>query len=349
MAIGNNKVTDILFPAKCPKCGGMFGTSEKGKIKCKYCGSEFFLTASFAEKEEVIRNYYELASTALSGRNDKEAYSYYTKILEISPKESVAWLGKGMCASSLSTLSLSESSHYNPTEYISCFEKAIEVTPSEVRDAFAQEAGRMAGRLALTLYNTHSYYFGKKAILDLLFFWETKEPDNLDNWKHIVLVADYYGDEKLSKMYSDKIRAKYDPNFLSDIEERNIEYDKRERKRKRNIRLRYIIALMVIVLIVIFIFVIGKTVFHKTKSPDKTLENAVKYIRVEVDWGLPVRATPKPDGKLIKTLKKGEQLPVISAEGDWREVRINGETGWVRIKLKGETLASEITSPPIPK
>lgn len=96
-----------FIPAKCPSCGGELRVPEgKDSIICMYCGSEVLLrnkSKLLIEPYIDVEKYINLANEALEADNYKEAYRYFSMVLEQDPSISDAWLGKGYCAGMLST------------------------------------------------------------------------------------------------------------------------------------------------------------------------------------------------------------------------------------------------------
>jgi hypothetical protein len=62
-----------------------------------------------------------LAAAAADANNHQEAYDYYTRVLEVDPMVSQAWVGKAAAAGWMSTLA-----SFRLPEMLSGFHKAVE-------------------------------------------------------------------------------------------------------------------------------------------------------------------------------------------------------------------------------
>jgi hypothetical protein len=69
-----------------------------------YCGVDVVVRQAIQLVPGNVKNLFALAETASASSNHQEAYNYFTKVLEIEPKNSKAWLGKGTAAGWLSKL-----------------------------------------------------------------------------------------------------------------------------------------------------------------------------------------------------------------------------------------------------
>jgi hypothetical protein len=100
---------------------------DREDVICTYCGSKFFLRDTIAKSGiPSIDTMFELAGNALRSRNHAEAYNYFTRILEVSPQNPDAWIGKGIAAGWMSTLA-------NPRilEMLSIFSQSQEYVPKD--------------------------------------------------------------------------------------------------------------------------------------------------------------------------------------------------------------------------
>jgi tetratricopeptide (TPR) repeat protein len=95
-----------FISAKCPKCGGeLMLPKDRNDVICTYCGSTFFLSDALAKQQNPsLTTLFQLANNGMRGGNYTEAYDYFTRIVEIDPDNSDAWIGKGISAGWLSTL-----------------------------------------------------------------------------------------------------------------------------------------------------------------------------------------------------------------------------------------------------
>jgi tetratricopeptide (TPR) repeat protein len=69
-----------------------------------YCGGAIIRQAVQLASGVNVPNLMALAKAAAEAQNHKEAYDYYTKVLEYNPRNSEAWFGKGECAGWMSTV-----------------------------------------------------------------------------------------------------------------------------------------------------------------------------------------------------------------------------------------------------
>jgi len=96
-----------------------------------YCGGAVIVHQAIQLVSGVnVANLIELAKAAVRGNNYKEAYDYYTKVLEFDPMNSTVWAGKGEAAGWLSSLA-----DIRTTEMIAAFNNALH---------YAQEADKPA-------------------------------------------------------------------------------------------------------------------------------------------------------------------------------------------------------------
>ncbi len=93
----------------CPSCGATINIPEgANEVQCEYC-------KTLVKEEEATREFKEIskapygsllliADTALEAGNFSEAYTYYNKVIEISPTFADAWLKKGIAMVRMSTI-----------------------------------------------------------------------------------------------------------------------------------------------------------------------------------------------------------------------------------------------------
>src|SRR4051812_1733986 len=95
-----------FIPATCPSCGGSLQVPDnRDQVKCMYCGGNVIVQQAIQLASGVnLKNLMELAQAAVASANFKEAFDYYTKILESDPSNVTAWAGKGESAGWMSTL-----------------------------------------------------------------------------------------------------------------------------------------------------------------------------------------------------------------------------------------------------
>lgn len=124
-----------LVPAVCPQCSSAL-TVPEGAVKtvCEYCKVEVFLKRD-ATAQDAIPDYIVLAKSALSAKNFSEAYSYYTRVLELDTRNAEAWAGKGTAAGYLSNLL---GSRFEETK--ECYRNGLNCTENEgAKQVLAQE------------------------------------------------------------------------------------------------------------------------------------------------------------------------------------------------------------------
>ena len=92
--------------ATCPSCAGALQVpTNRDVVKCMYCGKSVFVERAVkAAAEANLDNWATLAKTASDAGNWREAYDYYTRMLEYDPSNADAWMGKGRAAANLSTV-----------------------------------------------------------------------------------------------------------------------------------------------------------------------------------------------------------------------------------------------------
>jgi len=115
--------------AKCPSCAGELQLPDNlDSAKCMYCGNTIVVREAIqlAAGNINIANIYQLAGTAKQSGNYKEAYDYYTKILEHDQNDYNAWFQKGVCAGWQTTIS-----NLRIDECINCINKAFSKVPTD--------------------------------------------------------------------------------------------------------------------------------------------------------------------------------------------------------------------------
>jgi tetratricopeptide (TPR) repeat protein len=150
-----------LKPAICPNCGGDLRLPEDKKIlKCMYCGKDIVVSEAIEKAVGPnIENLLVLAKSAFSSGNNKEAYDYFTKVIEINPSHYEAWFGKGANAGWLSTLA-----DFRFPEMITGFENALKYCPQEKTEEMKLKSAEMINRVAIALYKlniNHMFEFGR--------------------------------------------------------------------------------------------------------------------------------------------------------------------------------------------
>jgi hypothetical protein len=101
-----------------------------------FCGGEIVVNRVLASPAATnIENLLKLADTAAEAGNYKEAYDYYTKVLEKQSDHITAWCGKGEAAGWMSTLVDSRL-----TELTTAFGKAMEIARDTQKDEVRSRA-----------------------------------------------------------------------------------------------------------------------------------------------------------------------------------------------------------------
>lgn len=87
-------------PTQCPACKKNIQIPDDAETSlCMYCGQSIFIKdVAQITVGPSITNLLGLARTASMAGNAAEAESYYTRVLELDPSISEAWLGKGKSA-----------------------------------------------------------------------------------------------------------------------------------------------------------------------------------------------------------------------------------------------------------
>lgn len=111
--------------AKCPNCAGDLQVPEdRDTVKCMYCGSDIIVREAIKLAGGVnIENLLMLAKKSEDAGASKEAYKYYSTVLEYDPNNVDAWVGKGFTAESI------EFSQ-------KCFRTAVDITPDPDKEKF---------------------------------------------------------------------------------------------------------------------------------------------------------------------------------------------------------------------
>ena len=121
--------TDITSPA-CPYCGAV---QSEG-------------SPSPAPSSPPVATLLGLATTALAAGNAAEALGYYNRVLEVDPRNSEAWSGKGKAAGWQSSIT-----HIRFPEMLVAFNHAIANASDDRKAPTIALAVDEANRLAVTL------------------------------------------------------------------------------------------------------------------------------------------------------------------------------------------------------
>jgi tetratricopeptide (TPR) repeat protein len=132
-------------PAQCPTCGGSLQLpDDRPTVNCMYCSSTIVVREAIqAAAAASVPNLLKLARTDSESLNHKEAYEYFSRVLELDGDNGDAWAGKAEAAGWLS----------RPQEMIKCFSNTIDVATDEKREQTKQSAGAVIARVT-----THCFY-----------------------------------------------------------------------------------------------------------------------------------------------------------------------------------------------
>ena len=93
--LGKVKIVDL----KCPNCGAAIQLDADNEFGfCSFCGTKIMVQEEISkvriDKTSETQNFLSLSQTAIDSGNGQEAYDYANKVLEIDPKNSMAWYCK---------------------------------------------------------------------------------------------------------------------------------------------------------------------------------------------------------------------------------------------------------------
>jgi len=191
-----------FVPAVCPNCGGELRVpKDRESIKCMYCGCDIIMHKTQTDSPQPsVKNWLILADAAI-GSNNKEAYIYYAKVLEVEPENWKALYGKAIAAGWQSTL-------FDPkfNELLQGVQKAIQFVPDDEKvslqlriidqivslaENFQQQADKylLDNAEVRNIFDDYSSYC--KLVLTLVDFAITLIPNNL-------IVEDY---QEVTQLY----------------------------------------------------------------------------------------------------------------------------------------------------
>ena len=65
---------------------------------------------------------------------------------------------------------------------------------------------------------------------------------------------------------------------------------------------------------------------------------------VKADNNSPVRLREHPNGRIIDSIKQGTIVDVLKEDGEWSEIKINGQqTGWMMSKFLIEQVKTDLS------
>src|SRR5687768_10017600 len=138
-------------PALCPSCGGSLQLPvDRASVNCMYCGVTVVVRAAIqAAATATVPNLMKLARTALQSKNFKEAYEYFTRVLEADTDNWEAWAGKGEASGSMF-----EPQQVRLTEVVTCFANALASVPDEERSCLEERAAKFVDKIVGRYYTT---------------------------------------------------------------------------------------------------------------------------------------------------------------------------------------------------
>lgn len=146
----------------CDLCGGKLVMGAGGNAVCDSCGMEYS-TERMREKVQMIKGsvqidnsnmvdtWMRLAMSAAQAGNQKEAYDYYAKVIEVEPQNWRAIFGKGKAAAWQSTLANSRTS-----ELYQAVKKAIEIIDNSGMSE--EEVILRKNEFAVAIYNVNNAF-----------------------------------------------------------------------------------------------------------------------------------------------------------------------------------------------
>ena len=139
-----------LKPAICPFCGADLRLPEDKKVlKCMYCGRDVIVHDAIEKAvSPTVENLLTIANSAKNSGNNKEAYDYFTKVLELNPTHYIAWFGKGESAGWLSTIADSRL-----PEMITGIENAVKFCPEPQRLEIKTKGAEVINNVACAYFN----------------------------------------------------------------------------------------------------------------------------------------------------------------------------------------------------
>jgi hypothetical protein len=139
----------ICKPALCPACSGDLQLPDNvDVVKRMYCGVSIVVRQAIQQASVGNAKNWEVpANAAANAGNHAEAYSYFTRILEVDPDNSKAWFGKGAAAGWTSTLS-----SFRIPEMLTGFERAIECADPEKQTGAKHSAALEINQIVVAYY-----------------------------------------------------------------------------------------------------------------------------------------------------------------------------------------------------
>jgi DNA-directed RNA polymerase subunit RPC12/RpoP len=148
--VGQTTSPPHFSAAKCPSCGGDLQVpDDRDQVKCMYCGGTVITRQAVQLVSGVnVANLMEVAKAAADANNPKEAYDYYTKVLENEPRNTLAWVGKGEAVGWMSTVK-----DVKTTEMLAAFNNAMNFASEEDKPALRKHCADAINRVTTACYS----------------------------------------------------------------------------------------------------------------------------------------------------------------------------------------------------
>ncbi|MDR0234304.1 MAG: tetratricopeptide repeat protein, partial [Zoogloeaceae bacterium] len=139
-----------FVPTQCPHCLKSIQVPTDIQIsKCMYCGADVSPPSLSAVAPSVsLSNLLGMARTASLAGNLSEAESYYNRVLELDPRNSEAWLGKGKSAAWQSSIA-----NIRTNEMAIAFNHAIGTSDDTSRASVIESCVQEMNLVIVTLYS----------------------------------------------------------------------------------------------------------------------------------------------------------------------------------------------------
>lgn len=186
--------------AICPQCSGSLQVpDDRDVVKCMYCGVDVIVRQAIQVVAGNSKNLLELAQSASTAGNYGEAYSYFTKVLELEPRNPDAWFGKGASAGWQSTLS-----DFRFGEMVVAYDSAVRFSADETRSEMSNACALSSNAVATACYsiarkhmlefvalpNTWAEYLPRcKQIIGLMQSAHALAPNNQQIIENIIFVC----------------------------------------------------------------------------------------------------------------------------------------------------------------
>lgn len=226
-----------FVPTQCPSCLKSIQVPTDIPVsKCMYCGADVSPPPISAIAPSIsVMNLLEMARSASLAGNVSEAESYYNRVLELDPRNSEAWLGKGKSAAWQSSIA-----NIRTNEMVVSFNHAIGTSDEAGRASVIESCVHEMNHVVATLYgmankqmheyvaldNTWNSYIAQVAQLleglESALTWDPNSHDTLENIVHLckdniegVTYRDPYDNNmpkgwSLSPTYEQMLRSKLD-------------------------------------------------------------------------------------------------------------------------------------------